>query len=93
MEIIRNIIGLVTDYSFDWDYISVLENAISRIENWDDDEEIHQALDDSLIYYVDQWTIMAHHQDPKDANLYDAFEDTIEDIYEYIAIYKQHYAI
>lgn len=93
MEVIRTIISDVTDYSYDWEYICVLEDAIKRIEDYDDDEDIHQALDDALIYYKDQWVIMMHHQSPKNANLYDAFEDTIEDIYGYIAIYKQHYAI
>lgn len=90
MRIVRDYVGEAINFSFDFKYQRVIEEAIARIENPFDDEDIYQALDDAIIYYDAQWTIMMHHQSPEDANLYQAFEDTIEDLYHYISLVKSN---
>ena len=90
MEIIKDILGKVTNYTFDFEYLDILEDAIERIDNMDDDDEIFNALDDALIWTHSQWTIIKHHCSPNNASLEDAFGLTQEDIYRYIYLYKKY---
>ena len=59
----------------------IAESIIERMEA-PTEEELQQAIDDSLIYYDDQWEIMKHYQNPEEANFNEAMEEFYEDLAE-----------
>lgn len=59
----------------------IAEMVIERMEA-PTEEELQQAIDDSLIYYDDQWEIMRHYQNPEEANFNEAMEEFYEDLAE-----------
>ena len=61
----------------------IAELIIERMEA-PTEEELQQAIDDSLIYYDDQWEIMKHYQLPQDANFDEAMEEFYEDLVEIV---------
>lgn len=68
----------------DYDYLDIIEEVIDRIDDIKDDEDydgINQAIDDSLIYYNQQWTILKHFFNPQDVNFGEAMEYFTEDVY------------
>ena len=71
-------IALDTD---DYDYLKVIEDIIDRIDDLNDEEWVYSAINDSLIYYKDQWTVLQHFFVPQDANWNLAVELLIDDLY------------
>ena len=49
-------------------------------EDVDASEKVIDALNDSLIYYADQWEVMKAYQNPTEANLQNALEEFINDL-------------
>ena len=91
MKLDRELVGEAIFFEYDFSYQRVLEEAIDRIENPNVDEDVYEALDDALIWYSAQWTIMKHHQNPSEANLDLAYKNTIEDLYRYIELFNAKY--
>lgn len=77
----KTVIAEYFDYDFDLDFLDVAANAIDRIDNYADDEEIAQAIDDSLIYYNAQWKVLQHYCTPSEANYEEAYEQYANDIF------------
>ena len=48
------------------------------------EDAINDELDRVLIYYADQWEIMQHYQTPADADLYEAIEQLLAEVYDII---------
>ena len=59
----------------------IAELIIERMEA-PTEEDLQQAIDDSLIYYDDQWEIMKHYQLPQEANFDEAMEEFYNDLVE-----------
>lgn len=59
----------------------IAESIIERMEA-PTEEELWQAMDDTLIYYDDQWEIMKYYQNPKEANFNEAMEEFYNDLVE-----------
>lgn len=60
------------------EFIDLVENIISRIEVGEDEEltdAIYKALDEGLIYYDDQWTVLKEYCYPTNADWDVAFEE------------------
>ena len=49
-------------------------------EDVDTSEKVIDALNDSLIYYDDQWEVMKAYQNPEEANFQNALDDFINDL-------------
>lgn len=94
MTKLERIINDTVDSS-NWDYKGIIESIIGRIENIfteDEDklyEEINYAINDELIYYKDQWTVLQEFCTPMEANweiaitsLYDDVNAVVESIRE-----------
>lgn len=68
-------------------YVSIVSNIVERMldNDYDEDEydKVYSALNDSLIYYEDQWIVLRYHFiDPKEANFDEAIEYLIENCIE-----------
>lgn len=59
---------LTRQYNLSWETQYLIENILNRIDNPNDDEDIWQSIDDSIIYYKDQWTIIKEYCSPTEAN-------------------------
>ena len=59
----------------------IAEMVIERMEA-PTEEELWQAMDDTLIYYDDQWEIMKQYQNPEEANFNEAMEEFYNDLVE-----------
>lgn len=71
------------EYYEDPQYMGIIEDILDRIENYEDEDEIYQAIDESLIYYADQWVILKHHFiDPKEAKWDEAIDNLLYEIGE-----------
>lgn len=57
---LKNIIGKITNYTFDFEYVDLVEETIARIDNLNDELEIYEAIDSALIYYDQKWIIARH---------------------------------
>jgi len=53
----KKIIGEYFDYTGDFEFLDIVADVISRIDDFGDEEDIWRAIDDALIYNDDQWTI------------------------------------
>ena len=55
------------------------------------DEAVSQAIDNDMIYYEDQWLMMAYYQydEPENANLNSAFEELHGDVSEIVTMYLE----
>lgn len=69
-----------------WDMLDLVDDIIGRID-WDEMEagdpydQIAQAVEDSLIYYKDQWTIAQHYANgPADLDWQNALYQLLDDI-------------
>lgn len=73
------------NYSTDFEFLDLVANVLNRIEfdcsDEEFDDEIWSVIDDELIYYKDQWTVIQHYQLPKDANFGEAMDEFSSDIY------------
>lgn len=92
-EKINKAVNEVFEYA-SWDMLHLVDNIIGRIDwdNFDDDasndlyDELAQAIDDSLIYYDDQWTVAKHYANgPADLDWQSALYQLIDDLHDVIA--------
>ena len=77
----RDAIAKYFDYSGDFDFLEIVANVLDRIDDMSNDEDIWQSIDDELIYTADQWKVLQHYCDVKDAKWDEAFESFSNDIY------------
>lgn len=77
----RKLIGEYFNFSADFDFLDIVASILDRVENFEDDEDINQAINDELIFTAEQWTVIMHYCTPRDANFYDAIDDLTSDIY------------
>ena len=49
-------------------------------EDTDASEKVIDALNDSLIYYDDQWEVMKAYQNPEEANFQNALDEFLNDL-------------
>ena len=69
----------------------IAENIISRVDTFEDDDEISDliidALNDELIYYRDQWDVIEFYSTPEDGRtLSDCCDDFINDILDVVEV-------
>lgn len=81
MEITKNLETLLIRKFGFGEVEKIAESIIERMEA-PTEEDLQQAIDDSLIYYDDQWEIMKYYQNPKEANFNEAMEEFYEDLAE-----------
>ena len=81
MKITKNLETLLIEKFGFGEVEKIAEIIIERMEA-PTEEELQQAIDDSLIYYDDQWEIMKHYQNPEEANFNEAIEEFYEDLAE-----------
>lgn len=78
----KNIIGEYFDYTGDFEFLDIVSDVISRIDDFGNDEDIWQAIDDALIYTSDQWTIAQFYAtSPSELVWDDVFDSFQGDIY------------
>lgn len=84
------------DYTGDFDFLDIVANVIDRIdiEELGDDgldirDEVYSNVDDSLIYYDDQWCVMKFYQTPNEANFDEAVEQLVDDCVEIVTKIKE----
>ena len=77
----HDVIAKFFDYDSDFEFLDVVASIIGRVDNFEDDEDIWQAIDDELIYTYDQWTVLEHYCTPQDANWEVAFDNLSGDIF------------
>lgn len=65
----------------DYDYLDVVEDIIDRVDDLNDYDQIIDALNDSLIYYSDQWIVLQHFFNPQDANWNEAMKLLMNDLF------------
>lgn len=57
----KDIIAEHFDYTPDFDFLDVVSDIIDRVDDFNDEEDIWQALDDGLIYNAKQWIVAIHY--------------------------------
>lgn len=74
-------------FGYDNKFCDIIYDIVERMETTND-EEMYQAIDDSLIYYNSQWTVIEHYFNPsdKEMNWANAMDYLINDIYQVIAL-------
>ena len=74
-----------------FEFVDIVVDILDRIDDIEncDDEDVYQAMDDSLLYTEDQWTMMAHYQSPQDANFEDAWESLYSDLLSIVESIKE----
>ena len=81
-EEIRSACGKATDYTFDFDYIDLLQNLTERaIESGD----VIDAIDEGMIYTADQWTAYKHFCNPGD-DIAIMWEQLTNDVFAVVGI-------
>ena len=73
MTITKDLKKLLFD-CFGLDAVGATAEAIFERMEEPTEEELFQAIDDQIIYYVDQWEIMQFYQTPQEANFNEAIE-------------------
>ena len=92
---IQDIIAEHFDYTGDFDFLDIVANVIDRLDDIDElgdddiNDEVYSSIDDSLIYYNDQWRIMMFYQLPGEANLDEAIDQLAEDCVEIVTKIKK----
>lgn len=81
MKITKNLETLLIEKFGFGEVEKIAESIIERMEA-PTEEELWQAMDDTLIYYDDQWEIMKHYQNPEEANFNEAMEEFYNDLVE-----------
>ena len=72
-----------------WDMLHLVEDILDRID-WEELEndpydQVAQAVDDSLIYYDDQWTVAKYYScGPADLDWQNAIYTLLDDIHDII---------
>lgn len=81
----KDIIASHFDYSGDFEFLEVVSDIIDRVDNFEDDEDIYDALDNGLIYSSDQWKVLEHYCTPTDASWEVAYGAFLDDIFSICA--------
>lgn len=81
----KDIIGEHFEYSVDFEFLDLVAQALDRID-FDDledlEETIYSSIDNSLIYFSDQWTIAQFYaSSPADLDWQDVLEEFSNDIH------------
>ena len=69
------------DSTYDSNFFELVTSLVERVDNYSDDEDIWSSLDEGLIYYNDQWTVLEYYCTPQDASWDEAFEALYNDVY------------
>ena len=81
MEITENLETLLIEKFGFSEIEKIAESIIERMEA-PTEEELQQAMDDTLIYYDDQLEIMKYYHKPEEANLNEAMFDFFDVLVE-----------
>ena len=81
MEITKNLETLLIEKFGFREVEKIAELVIERMEA-PTEEELLNSINDSIIYYDDQWEIMKHYQNPEEANFNEAMEEFYNDLVE-----------
>lgn len=81
MKIAKNLETLLIEKFGFGEVEKIAESIIERMEA-PTEEELLNSINDSLIYYDDQWEIMKHYQLPYEANFDEAIEEFYNDLAE-----------
>lgn len=78
----KKIIGEYFDYTGDFEFLDIVADVISRVDDFGNDDDIWYAIDNALIYIADQWTIAQFYtSSPADLVWDDVFSSFEGDIY------------
>ena len=77
----HDVIAEYFDYDSDFEFLDIIANILGRVDDFEDDDDIYQAIDDELIYTYDQWKVLEHYCTPQDANWDVAFESLMGDVF------------
>ena len=90
----KDVIAEHFDYTGDFDFLDIVADVIDRIDDIEElgdddiDDEVRESIDDTLIYYDDQWRIMRFYQVPSEANLDEAIDQLADDCVEIVTKIK-----
>lgn len=74
-----------------FDYLYLIQDILDRIDDFNNDEDINYAIDNTLIYYYQEWIIAKEfYNSPRDFNYEEALEWFFEDIQYAIKQIKDH---
>lgn len=76
----KEIFDYFRDGLWDVDFFEIVANILGRIDDFNDEDDVRYAVDEELIYYVDQWKVMQYYQNPSEANFNEAYMLLEEDI-------------
>lgn len=69
-------------------YIDNVCDAVSRIDDINDTDDLSDAIDSSLIYDYDRWVVIEHFADPDDFNTSQYISELADNIYNIYQIQK-----
>lgn len=77
----RDIIGEYFNYTFDSDFLDIVENILDRVDDYSNEDEITDAISDELTYTADLWTVAKFYANsPADLDWDSVMEDLYNDI-------------
>lgn len=88
-DLLKKVINENIDYSL---VISeLIYDVIDRIDDINNDDELIDSINDTIIYYDDQWDIMRHYfyGEPEKANFNDAMDEFYNDCYKCLCAYRE----
>lgn len=79
---VMDVIGKHFNYGGDFDFYEIIKDVIDRIDNFDDENEIDEAIDDTLIYNDDIMKVYLHYNDAPELPIetIDALRDDVSAI-------------
>ena len=79
---VMDVIGKHFNYGGDFDFYEIIKDVIDRIDNFDDENEIDEAIDDALIYNDDIMKVYLHYNDAPELPIetIDALRDDVSAI-------------
>lgn len=72
--------------SYTGEFVDLVEDMMDRVECNSEDElsdAVLDAINDGLIYYADEWTVLKHYCTPQDANWETAVSSFTDDLINY----------
>lgn len=86
---IRDAIGRHFNYPFDFQFVDVIEEIISRIDDKYDEDDIWSAIDDTLIYCSKEWIVAKfYNSSPKDIDWFQTITDLYNDVCDTLQLLK-----
>ena len=79
----RSQIGKFFDYTGDFEFLDVVAKLLDRIDDLSNEDAILDTINDTIVYYADQWKILEYYYwaDIENANWEDAYNEFVDDIY------------